>query len=63
MHEWNSMSHVRWDCKYHIVFIPKYRKKIMYGKLRRSIYSRRSGEMALVSWQYSESKNITGFNR
>jgi putative transposase len=31
------MSHVRWDCKYHIVFIPKYRKKIMYGKLRRSI--------------------------
>ena len=34
MYEWKSMSHVRWDCKYHIVFIPKYRKKIMYGKLR-----------------------------
>ena len=27
-------NHTEWDCKYHIVFIPKYRKKILYGKLR-----------------------------
>ena len=34
MHDWESLSHVRWDCKYHVVFVPKYRKKVMYGKLR-----------------------------
>ena len=34
MNDWESLSHVRWDCKYHIVFIPKYRKKVLFGKLR-----------------------------
>ena len=29
----NSLSHTRWSCQYHIVFIPKYRKKVMYGKV------------------------------
>ena len=29
--------HVRWDCKYHVVFIPKYRRKVLYGKLRAGI--------------------------
>ena len=29
-----SISHTRWNCQYHIVFIPKYRKKVMYGKVR-----------------------------
>ena len=33
----NSLSHTRWNCKYHIVFIPKYRRKEIYGKLRRDI--------------------------
>jgi len=28
-----SLSHVRWKCQYHIVFIPKYRKKVLYGQL------------------------------
>jgi len=37
MHNWESLSHVRWDCKYHVVFIPKYRKKVMYGKLRKKV--------------------------
>ena len=32
-----SLSHVRWKCQYHIVFIPKYRKKVLYGKLRRDV--------------------------
>ncbi|MFH1057425.1 MAG: transposase, partial [Pseudomonadota bacterium] len=35
MHDWESLAHVRWDCKYHVVFVPKYRKKALYGKLRR----------------------------
>lgn len=32
-----SLSHTRWECKYHIVFAPKYRRKIIYGKLRKDI--------------------------
>ncbi len=37
MHDWRSLSHVRWDCKYHVVIVPKYRKKIIYGKLKRRV--------------------------
>lgn len=37
MHEWESLSHVRWECKYHVVIIPKYRRKVIYGQLRRRI--------------------------
>ena len=33
----SSLSHTRWNCKYHIVFIPKYRRKAIYGKLRKDI--------------------------
>ena len=32
-----SLSHTRWNCKYHIVFIPKYRRKEILGKLRSDI--------------------------
>ena len=32
-----SISHTRWKCQYHIVFIPKYRKKVLYGKLREDV--------------------------
>ena len=30
----SSLSHTRWNCKYHIVFIPKYRRKEIFGKIR-----------------------------
>lgn len=33
----SSLSHTRWNCKYHIVFIPKYRRKEIYGKIRTDI--------------------------
>ena len=32
---YKSLSHSKWDCKYHIVFIPKGRKKMLYGKIRK----------------------------
>ena len=35
MKEYQSLSHTRWDCKYHIVFIPKRRKKLLFGQLRK----------------------------
>jgi putative transposase len=37
MHEWESQAHVRWDCKYHVVIVPKYRRKAIYGNRRRQI--------------------------
>ena len=37
MQDWQSLSHVRWDCKYHVVFIPKFRKKVMFGNRRKAI--------------------------
>ena len=33
----NSLSHTRWECKYHIVFAPKYRRKVAYGKIKEDI--------------------------
>ena len=32
------LSHTKWNCIYHIVFIPKYRRRVLYGKLRRDIH-------------------------
>ena len=37
MREWQSQSHIRWYCRYHLVFAPKYRKKSIFGQLRRDI--------------------------
>jgi putative transposase len=37
MDEFESLSHTRWDCKYHIVFIPKCRRKLLYGNLRQHL--------------------------
>ena len=37
MHEWQSLSHVRWECKYHVVIIPKYRKRVLYGRVRTGV--------------------------
>ena len=34
---YQSLSHSRWDCKYHIVFVPKYRKKAIFGDIRKSL--------------------------
>lgn len=32
-----KLAHTRWECKYHIVWIPKCRRKVVYGKLRKEI--------------------------
>ena len=34
MKRFTSLSHTVWDCKYHVVWIPKYRRKVLYGNLR-----------------------------
>ena len=35
MDEYESLSHSKWECKYHVVFIPKCRRKVLYGSLRK----------------------------
>ena len=37
MREWQSQSHVRWYCRYHVVWVPKYRKRTIFGETRRGI--------------------------
>ncbi|ENI37996.1 hypothetical protein SUW_01266 [Staphylococcus aureus HI049B] len=31
----NSLAHTKWNCKYHIVFAPKYRRQVIYGKIKK----------------------------
>ena len=33
----SSLAHTKWECKYHIVFAPKYRRQIIYGKIKQDI--------------------------
>ena len=37
MDEQGSLSHTKWECKYHVIFIPKYRRKALYEQLRKEL--------------------------
>jgi len=37
MERYESLQHAKWECKYHLVWIPKYRKKVLYGQLRKEL--------------------------
>ena len=37
MREWQSQAHVKWYCRYHVVIVPKYRRKSMFGAIRREV--------------------------
>ena len=37
MNEYESLNHTKWECRYHVVFIPKYRRKALYGSLRKHL--------------------------
>jgi len=37
MDDHRSLSHTKWKCKYHVVFVPKYRRKVLYGTLRKHV--------------------------
>ncbi len=37
MKDWQSQAHVKWECKYHVVIVPKYREKVFYGRLRKHV--------------------------
>ena len=48
MSDINSLAHTKWNCKYHVVFAPKYRRKVFFGEKKREI-----GEMLrkLCDWK------------
>jgi putative transposase len=56
MRDYNKLQHSVWECKYHIVFIPKYRKKILFGALRRDL-----GAIFKKLAQHKESKIEEGY--
>jgi putative transposase len=37
MSNFKTLQHTEWDCKYHVVFIPKYRRKVLYGTIRQHL--------------------------
>jgi putative transposase len=37
MKEWQSLAHTKWEYKYHVVIVPKYRKKVLYGRVKKRI--------------------------
>ena len=68
MRDWRSQAHVKWECKFHVVILPKYRKKVIYGRLRRNIGAilrelcRHKGvELEAGNWSKSECSYIQVF--
>ena len=50
MTDTNSLSHSKWNCKYHIVFAPKYRRQVIYGKIK--------ADVGKILRQLSEQKGV-----
>jgi putative transposase len=55
MKEYQSLAHTRWDCKYHVVFIPKKRKKAIFGAIRKHL-----GQVLHELSQQKECKIVEG---
>jgi len=55
MEDIQSLSHTKWDCKYHVVWIPKYRRKVLYGQIRKHL-----GEVLRELARQKESQVIEG---
>ena len=55
MDEFESLSHSKWECKYHVVFIPKRRRKTLYGELKKHL-----GEVFHRLAQQKESQILEG---
>ena len=55
MERYGSLNHTKWECKYHLVWIPKCRKKVLYGQLRKDL-----GRMLRELAKQKESEVIQG---
>ena len=55
MDDYQSLSHTRWECKYHVVFIPKYRRKVLFGHIHKEL-----GKLLAELARHKESRIETG---
>lgn len=55
MNNAQSLAHTKWDCKYHVVWIPKYRRKKLFGEIRREL-----GPVLRALAQHKESEILEG---
>jgi putative transposase len=55
MKDWRSLAHTKWDCKYHMVLIPKYRHKVFFAKSRKRV-----GEMLRELCRYKGIELLEG---
>jgi REP element-mobilizing transposase RayT len=37
MKDWQGKAHTKWECKYHVVVVPKYRHKVLYGRVKKRV--------------------------
>ena len=56
MNDYDKLQHTTWECKYHVVFIPKYRKKVLFGAIRREL-----GPLFRALARHKESKVEEGY--
>lgn len=52
----NSLAHTRWNCKYHIVFAPKYRRQVIYGIFKRESSLMIFDKFADLKYRYGNRK-------
>lgn len=50
----NSLAHTKWNCKYHIVFIPKYQKKKLFGQLKCDVWEMARGYYVATAGNVTE---------
>ncbi len=58
MNDYESLKHTKWECKYHIVFIPKYRRKVLYGQIRSEL----GHILRALAYQRESSSKFRGHN-
>ena len=61
----SSLAHTQWECKYHIVFAPKYRRQIIYGKIKQDIGKmiRKLCDTLLQSYSSNINNVLIGFTQ
>ena len=60
MNDTNSLAHTKWNCKYHIVFAPKYRRKVFFGEKRREIGKILRQVMRMEKGEYRRGGSMSG---
>ncbi|MDE3017322.1 MAG: hypothetical protein KGI29_10480 [Pseudomonadota bacterium] len=63
MTDYNHFNHTTWDCKRHVVPIPEYRKKILFGQLRKRLgrgYARRESKIEIAAYKAKRQTALSG---